>query len=102
MLDSCRIRLAGLHDKNVRWASVLYYEGYLLSKSLKKDFFCSPDFTLYRAKCRDRLTCLSDNTQNWPTFGPKNVGWMLCEMSGPFDRDFRQQKVRNIYDPLHQ
>ena len=31
----------------------------------------------------------SNNTQNWLNFGPTNVGWLLGEMSGPFDRSFK-------------
>ena len=48
--------------------------------------FTSPRAVWMSAKCRNRLTCSSDNTKKWPTFGPTNVWWMLGEMSGPFDR----------------
>ena len=59
-----------------------------IAKTKKMQNVYLPDLTQSecRVKCRDRLTCLSDNTQNLPTFGPTNVGWMSGEMSEPFDR----------------
>ena len=58
------------------------------NSKFKKFRHLLPDLTWFecRAKCRDRLTFSSENTQNWPAFCSTNVGWMFGEMPGPLYR----------------
>ena len=53
-MGSCRVRFIGSHDKG-EW--FIYQTSCILNECL--------------VKCRDVLTCSSENTQNWPNLGQK-------------------------------